>query len=77
MLSYEKNAGVAEQVDALDLGSGIFRCADSSPATRTKIIVERNWRKSLTSFLFIRGWFRCQTVGEKAGFICRILIKKM
>ncbi len=30
-------AGMAELADAPDLGSGIFRCAGSSPVTRTKI----------------------------------------
>ncbi len=29
-------AGMAELADAPDLGSGIFRCAGSSPVTRTK-----------------------------------------
>ena len=29
-------AGVAELADAPDLGSGVFRCAGSTPVTRTK-----------------------------------------
>ena len=34
------NAGVAELVDALDLGSSAVRRGGSSPSTRTRII---NW----------------------------------
>ncbi len=40
MSAFEKHlgkyAGVAELADAPDLGSGIHRCAGSSPVTRTK-----------------------------------------
>lgn len=31
-------AGVAELADAPDLGSGIFRCAGSTPVARTKYV---------------------------------------
>ncbi len=34
-------AGVAELVDALDLGSSIERCEGSSPFTRTILILQR------------------------------------
>ena len=32
---FKRYAGVAELVDALDLGSSILRCVGSSPSTRT------------------------------------------
>ena len=35
-------AGVAELVDAPDLGSGIERCEGSSPFTRTTFFLTRN-----------------------------------
>ena len=44
-------AGVAELADALDLGSSIFRCAGSSPVTRTISSVHNVYEVMNTRFL--------------------------
>ena len=43
-IKVNKYAGVAELADAPDLGSGVNRCAGSSPVTRTSMSVHNGFK---------------------------------
>ena len=62
-------AGVAELADALDLGSSVFRCAGSSPVTRTISSVHNGFELWTLDFFVISSFFVMYGAGFKPALL--------